>query len=76
MNDCAHTPGAVVALDPDVVWSTCTTANGCGRPIWRLYDPGDEDRAGRGWGDWRLAPTPVDAADAAPVAPQPVRRVA
>lgn len=53
---CAHRPGTQVH-DDDAVWSTCTA--GCGRPIWLLYDPGDDDRAGRGWGAWRVAPTPV-----------------
>lgn len=60
MARCAHHPGTVVALDADCAWSTCT---GCGLPIWLLYDVGDEDRAGYGWGAWRPAPMPVDAAD-------------
>lgn len=62
MDSCAHIPGTVVELDADCDWSTCTA--GCNAPIWRLYDPGDEDRVGRGWGTWRTAPMPVDAADA------------
>lgn len=65
---CPHSPGTVVELDADCAVSTCTR---CGTPIWQLYDPGDEDRAGRGWGAWRPAPMPVDAADA----PPPARRL-
>lgn len=64
---CGHRPGTVVHLDADCMWSTCTLP-GCGTPIWQLYDPGDEDRVGRGWGAWRTAPTPVAAADAVPAA--------
>jgi hypothetical protein len=65
---CPHRPGTVVELDPDCVWSTCVH---CATPIWLLYDPGDEDRAGRGWGAWRPAPVPVNAADA----PRPAGRL-